>query len=312
VESRIEKQAAGATKPDTATIKGLIVQFAFWLQKEGHENSSYPQILKRLANNGANLLDPESVKETIAKRKCKDGTKILEVYAYDAFTRMLNIEWSKPHYVQEEILPFIPEERELDQLIAACKSKRMAAFLQTLKETFADPGEALKLRWVDLTGNIITIRPVKGHSPRQLTISNKLIAMLNSLPRTGERIFPTTYTVMNRIFWRMKKRVANIVENPRLKAVTFNTFRHWGATMIYHQTRNLLLVKKILGHKRIDSTLRYTQLVCLKEDEYDVTAATTIEEDQELLKAGFEYVTERNDIKLYRRPKIFAKYMDKG
>ena len=85
----------------------------------------------------------------------------------------------------------------------------------------------------------------------------------------------------------MKKRVANIVENPRLKAVTFNTFRHWGATMIYHQTRNLLLVKKILGHKRIDSTMKYTQLVCLKEDEYDVTAATTIEEDEELLKAGY-------------------------
>jgi len=31
-----------------------------------------------------------------------------------------------------------------------------------------------------------------------------------------------------------------------------------------------------------------------------------------VVKAGFEYVTERNDIKLYRRPKIFAKYMDKG
>jgi len=73
----------------------------------------------------------------------------------------------------------------------------------------------------------------------------------------------------------------------------------------------MLLVKKILGHKRIESTMKYTKLIPLKEDEYDVTAATTIEEDQALLKAGFEYVTERNDIKLYRMPKIFAKYMDK-
>ena len=311
VETR-QKRAAGATTPDSATIKGLIVQFAFWLQKEGHENSSYPQILKRLVNNSANLLDPESVKEIIAKRRCKDATKILEVYAYDAFTKMLNIQWSKPHYTQEEILPFIPEERELDQLIAACKSRRMATFLQTLKETFADPGEALKLRWTDLTGNVLTIRSVKGHRPRQLTISSKLVAMLQSLPRKDERIFPTTYTVMNKIFWRMKNRVANITNNPRLKAITFTTFRHWGATMIYHQTRNLLLVQKILGHKRITSTMKYTQLIPLKEDEYDVTAATSIDEDQELLKAGFEYVTERNGIKLYRRPKVFAKYMDNG
>jgi integrase len=110
----------------------------------------------------------------------------------------------------------------------------------------------------------------------------------------------------------MKKRVANIIENPRLKAITFSTFRHWGATMTYHYTGgNLLLVKKILGHKRIESTMKYTQLVCLKEDEYDIGAATTIEEDQQLLKTGFEYVTERNGIKLYRRPKMFAKYMDK-
>jgi integrase len=282
------------------------------LQKEGHENSSYPAILKRLVKNGANLLSPESVREIIAKRKCKGATKILEVYAYDAFTKMLKIEWSKPHYIQEEILPFIPEERELDQLIAACKSRRMATFLQTLKETFADPGEALKLRWRDITGNIVSITPVKGHRPRQLTVSAKLLAMLNSLPRTNERIFPTTYAVMNKIFWGMKKRVANVTQNPRLKAISFNTFRHWGATITYHYTGgNLLLVQKILGHKRITSTMKYTQLVCLKEDEYDIGAATTIEEDQQLLKAGFEYVTERNSIKLYRRPKIFAKYMDK-
>jgi integrase len=296
----------------TENRKGLILQFAFWLQKEGHANSSYPQILKRLVNNGANLLDPESVKEIIAKRRCKDATKILEVYAYNAFAKMSNIEWTKPHYRQEEILPFIPEERELDQLIAACKSRRMATFLQTLKETFADPGEVLKLRWTDLTGNVINIRSVKGHRPRQLMISSKLVAMLHSLPRRDERIFPTTYTVMNKIFWRMKNRVANITNNPRLKAITFTTFRHWGATMIYHQTRNLLLVQKILGHKRITSTMKYTQLIPLKEDEYDVTAATSIEEDQELLKTGFEYVTQRKGIKLYRRPKIFAKYMNKS
>jgi hypothetical protein len=58
--------------------------------------------------------------------------------------------------------------------------------------------------------------------------------------------------------------------------------------------------------------MKYTQLIPLKEGEYDVAAATSIEEDQELLKAGLEYVTERNGIKLYCRPKIFAKYMDKG
>jgi hypothetical protein len=54
--------------------------------------------------------------------------------------------------------------------------------------------------------------------------------------------------------------------------------------------------------------LKYTQLVSFRDDEYDVATATTLKEDRELLKTGFEYVTERNGIKLYRKPKMFAKY----
>ena len=53
--------------------------------------------------------------------------------------------------------------------------------------------------------------------------------------------------------------------------------------------------------------MKYTRLIPLKEDEYDVTLVISIEEDQELLKTGFEYGIERNGIKLYREPKIFSK-----
>ncbi|UCE95918.1 MAG: hypothetical protein JSV51_09520, partial [Candidatus Bathyarchaeota archaeon] len=61
----------------------------------------------------------------------------------------------------------------------------MAAFLQTLKETFADPGEIIRLRWIDLSNDVVTINtPVKRHNPRKIRISNTLIAMLTKLPRT--------------------------------------------------------------------------------------------------------------------------------
>jgi integrase len=107
------------------------------------------------------------------------------VAAQDILVRILKIQWSPPHYSQEEIIPFIPDEAELDCLISACRSKRMAAFLQCCKEIYGDPSEVLGLRWIDISGNTITInKPVKGHLPRQLEISNKLLAMLNSLPKT--------------------------------------------------------------------------------------------------------------------------------
>jgi len=152
LESRKE-QAAGATKPDHKTVKGLIAQYAYWLEVNGYyEDTRYLGLIGQLARLGANLLDPESVKEKIAKNKnWNNSTRLLAVCAYDIMAReILKIEWTAPKYKQEEFLPFIPEEKELDQLVAATKSRRIAAYLQTLKETFADPGEALRLRWIGL------------------------------------------------------------------------------------------------------------------------------------------------------------------
>jgi len=227
----------------------------------------------------------------------------------NANAKMLKIEWSPPKYVQEENLPFVPEETELDQLVAGCRSRRMAAFLQTLKETFADPGEVLRLRWIDVSGNIITINdPVKRHNPRQLKVSSKLITMLKVLPRTSERIFPTTYDSMLCSFLKVRERVARVLQNTRINAITFNTFRHWGATMTFHYTKNLLLVQKVLGHKSIQNTVKYTHLVHFKDDEFDVATATTVDEAKDLASTGFDYFTTMNGVQIFRKPKMFEKY----
>jgi integrase len=191
-----ETKTIAGESPRLTQAKGLVTQFMAYMEKEGYsEETQYPAIIKRLAKIGANLLDPENVKEVIGKQKMKNGTKIMEVCAYAAFANMLKIPFDPPKYHQEEHLPFIPDEKELDQLISFCHGKRMAAFLQCFKETYADPGEALRIRWIDILGNIITInRPVKGHLSRQLEVSNKLIAMLNALPRKSERVFPVAYS----------------------------------------------------------------------------------------------------------------------
>lgn len=97
------------------------------------------------------------------------------------------------------------------------------------------------------------------------------------------------------------------MKNPRLLSITFSTFRHWGATMTYLYTHgNILLVQKLLGHKRIQSTIKYTQLIQFKDDEFDIATATTVDEAKELLGGGFDYITEKNNIMLFRRPKRFG------
>jgi integrase len=260
-----------------------------------------------LINSGSNLYDPETVKTTIAKKHWKNGTKMQVAYAYDALTKMLKIIWTMPTYKQEETLPFIPEQQEIDALIHGARSGRLTAYLQTLKETMADPSEALRLRWIDLSANTITINmPVKNHYPRQIPVSNKLIAMLNAPPKNSERIFQTTYRNIAQGFMKVRRKVSQNLQNPRILKISLNTYRHWGATMLYHQTRDILLVKKLLGHKNIQNTLKYTQLIEFIDDEYEETTASTVEQARELGKAGWIKYDEFNGIHLYRKPKRFV------
>ena len=80
--------------------------------------------------------------------------------------------------------------------------------------------------------------------------------------------------------------------------------------MIAHYTNgNMLTVKKLLGHKRIENSMKYVGMITFKDDQFEVTNATTVEEAKQVLNAGFDYVTEKNGIMLFRRPKRFSKYV---
>lgn len=71
--------------------------------------------------------------------------------------------------------------------------------------------------------------------------------------------------------------------------------------MEYHKTKDILHVMKLLGHKSINSTLLYTQLISFEGDEYDVKVAETKKKITELLEAGFEWVGQDSDGLTYFR-----------
>jgi len=48
VESRIEKRAAGATKLDSATVKGKIVEFLWYLKRENYAESTIGRYVKEI------------------------------------------------------------------------------------------------------------------------------------------------------------------------------------------------------------------------------------------------------------------------
>ncbi len=73
--------------------------------------------------------------------------------------------------------------------------------------------------------------------------------------------------------------------------------------MEYHDTKDILHVMKMLGHRNIQNTLLYTQLVSFENDHYHSATAKNVEDVQKLVESGFEYVCEVNDVKIFRKPK---------
>lgn len=95
------------------------------------------------------------------------------------------------------------------------------------------------------------------------------------------------------------------VQNPRLQQIHFHTLRHLKATLEYHRTRDILHVKRLLGHKRLENTEIYTHLIDFPSDEYHVVTASTLKEEQQLIEDGFEFVrySEKDQLALYRKRK---------
>ena len=310
VEKQNEKRAAGATGTAQQDVRGAIVQFMWWLKKEGYSDATIQtrvKIVRQLVREGCNVFNPDDVKKAIAvHEKWSPGHKQVAVHAYSSFAEMLGIKWDPPDYKHVRGLPFIPLESDLDTLISGC-SRKVAAVLQLLKETGMRIGEAWRLKWTDIDDeqNLIRCRAEKGGNPRIFKVSGRLISMLKSLPKTSEYVFGgTNLSGLRWSFDKQKKRLATKLQNPRLLTITFHSFRHWKATMEYHKTKDILYVRQLLGHKRLDSTLVYTQLVDFKSDEYYSATAKTTEEARELIESGFEYVcTTPENIMLFRKRK---------
>ena len=174
-----------------------------------------------------------------------------------------------------------------------------------------EEGEARNLHWadIDFVNNTVVVTPEKGSEPRIFKLSDTLIAMLKAIKgdTKSKRVFGKWLKSQRRLFHNFRRRVAGKLKNPRILSITYRTFRHWKATTLYHQTKDILYVMRFLGHKNIRNTLAYVQLeetIFEKgDDQFISKAATTVEEVLKLVEAGFEYVCDVNDAKVFRKRK---------
>lgn len=148
---------------------------------------------------------------------------------------------------------------------AARHDARMFAIIELLLQTGIRIGELAELRLSDIQGEELSIRPYEKHAARMVPLNRPAKEALNNYLKTrpqvtDDHVFITKSgkpflvrnirTAIERYF-----RIAEI-ENAKV-----NDLRH---TFVAHHLKHgvsLVLLSKILGHKRISTTERYLEYV---------------------------------------------------
>jgi integrase len=320
------KQAVGDNK--NISQEAMIVSYLIYMKNQGYRDATIEAKdfqLRRLVKLGASLNDGESVKKAVASlSEASESYKLLLCTAYEGFALKNGISWAKPNYKQSSPLPFVPHESELDALIAG-SGKKTATLLRLLKETAMRLGEAWQVEWKDFDSTNRTVMckyPEKNSRSRAFNISADLTLMLQSMPQRSQFIFSCSRQPTSRedhkthmsnlkkqkgLLGHQRRRISIKLKNPRINEINYHSFRHWKATQLYHQTKDILYVMKYLGHREVKNTLIYIDLETISfphgGDDFHAKIARTEQEAIKLIEAGFEFVCDMSGAKLFRKRK---------
>jgi integrase len=264
--------------------------------------------LRRLKKR-VSLWDADAVKRCIAGSEWGNNYKSIFEYTYRDWCTFNGFDYEITKYPKETKIPHVPLEKDIDQLIAGFKNSKYAPLLQLLKETGFRPIEAFRLtpNDFDLEQQIVTLnKPAKHSLPRQVKMSDKLVAMMIPLIKNtsnNNRIWGGKPKHIKRNFQLIRNTVADKLVNRRLLKISLGSFRHYFGTMTYYKTKDILYTQHALGHKNIQNTMVYVHLINFESDTYTCKTAETIKEAQELIETGFEYVCEMNSTQLFRKRK---------
>lgn len=120
-------------------------------------------------------------------------------------------------------------------------------------------GEILNLKWSNIKCGFIELLETKSGKMRSIPISPILRDVLNQLPKVSEYIFVNPKT--NRPYTDIKKSWHKVLNNAGIENLRFHDLRHTVATRMVEQGADLLVVKDILGHTMIETTMRYAHPV---------------------------------------------------
>lgn len=122
-------------------------------------------------------------------------------------------------------------------------------------------GEIFSLKWanIDKDFTYIELLKTKSGKVRKIPISAKLSEVLKSLPQINEFVFNNPDTKSP--FIDIKKSFTSLLKAAKIENFRFHDLRHTVATRLVEKGVDLVVVQEIMGHSKIETTMRYAHPV---------------------------------------------------
>ena len=291
-----------------SNVKERVVNTLIKLKSLGKSESTLKTVSYKLSflERNCNLDDSDSVNRFIANMNVSNSYKTTFVKAYAYYVKENGLAWSKPRYKSEKKMPKIPLEEDIDTIINGC-SKKYAVLFRILKETGIMPYELSKvsLSDIDLEKGILNVQGFKGHASRSFKLKSDTLAKLKwYIHSYGDKkpLFPNAEWICRA--WRnYRNRIAKQENKTMLRNIHLYHLRHYFASTFCHKYRDPILLMTMLGHKKLQTIMVYTQLLGFQNEDYTSAVAKTLEEASKLVESGFEYVTTFDNLMLFRKRK---------
>jgi hypothetical protein len=118
-----------------------------------------------------------------------------------------------------------------------------------------------------------------------------------------EHPFPESHFIGQ--VWRdTRERTAKKLCKPELNKIPLKNLRNYSGAQLYYKLQDPIAVMRHLRHKKLETTMHYIRGITTGgEEEYVCKTARAIQEATALIEQGFQYVTEIDGFKLFRKRK---------
>jgi integrase/recombinase XerD len=218
-------------------------------------------------------LGPEAVREyqlylSEERKMAPETVNCFTAAAKFLYQTTLELPWSDRHFVRARVaekLPVVLSATEVALFFGAVGILKHRALLMICYGGGLRISEAVSLKPSDIDSSrmLIRIEQGKGAKDRYVPLSVRLLAMLREYWRkqrpAGHWLFPAIKPYKHISAATIQQVCREAAQMAGIdKRVTAHTLRHSFATHLLENGEDIRVIQVLLGHRRIDTTARYT------------------------------------------------------